>query len=399
MRGQENSEGRQQKAPVWFGPLAVWLAFGGAAACGVHGAPLGSASGSAGSSTSDLAGATGTSGGGGSGPPGSAGASGSSGVAGGAGVGAAGTTGTAGASGSAGGITGTTGVAGTNGAAGSVGSTGGTGTGASSGVTVDIGGTNVAKENVIAFINFGHSNMAGRGVDPPETRPFFFDAPDPHAWMYHSGRGFEPAVEPNTATDGGNKVNGMVSGGPSTALVKEAAALAPSKYFVTIPFGQSSAYCSQFLPGALYYEKLIAGVKELKGKVTFAAIFIYLGITERHGTQADIDNYPQCIKQLVTAVRADAGEPNLPLFINDYEMGTTGPLAPGCAFYNAFHPKQLSLPSVVPNSFLIPTDNPIVQIQDDHSTTDDHHFSLDGHKEYVRRVLQTMKDKGLFPWQ
>jgi hypothetical protein len=287
-------------------------------------------------------------------------------------------------------VGGVTGVAGTTGAA---------GTGASSGVTVNIGGTNVPKENVIAFINFGHSNMAGRGVDPPETRPFFFGAADPHAWMYHSGRGFEPAVEPNTATDGGNRVNGMVSGGPSTALVKEAAALAPSKYFVTIPFGQSSAYCSQFLPGALYYDKLIAGVRELKGKVTFAAIFIYLGITERHGTQADIDNYPQCINKLVTAVRADAGEPNLPLFINDYEMGTTGPLAPGCAFYNAIHPKQLMLPSVVANSFLIPTDNPIVQIQDDHSTSDDHHFSLDGHKEYVRRVLQTMKDKGLFPWQ
>jgi hypothetical protein len=255
----------------------------------------------------------------------------------------------------------------------------------------------VPKENAIAFIHIGHSNMAGRGVDLPATRPFFFGATDPHAWMYHSGKGFEPAVEPNTAGDGGNMINGMVSGGPGTALVKEAAALAPDKYFISLGFAQSSAYCSQFLPGALYYDKLIAGPKELKGKVTFAGIMIYLGITERHGTQADINNYPQCINQLVTAIRTDVGEPNLPLMINDYEMNTTGPLAVGSSFYNAIHPQELKVPMTVSNSVLIPTTT--VAIQDDHSTTDDHHFSLDGHKEYVRLLLQAMKDKGWFPWQ
>ena len=67
-----------------------------------------------------------------------------------------------------------------------------------SGITVNIGGTNVPKENVIAFINFGHSNMAGRGVSIAATRPYFFGATDPHGWMYHSGLGFQPAVEPKT---------------------------------------------------------------------------------------------------------------------------------------------------------------------------------------------------------
>jgi hypothetical protein len=272
------------------------------------------------------------------------------------------------------------------------------GAGPPSGATVNIGGVQVAKEDVIAFLHFGHSNMAGQGVSPAATRPFFFGAPDPHAWMYHAGAGFAPAVEPKTAGDGGNMVNGMVSGGPGTALVKEAAALAPGKYFVSIGFGRSGAYCSQFLPGALYYNQVIAGAKELKGKVTFGAIVVLLGITERHGTAADIANYPQCINRLITAVRTDLGEPNLPLLINDYEMGTTGPNNPQSAFALSIRPKMLMVPAAVSNAVVIPTDNPIVQIQDDTSTTDDHHFSLDGHKEYVRRVLQTMKDKGWFPW-
>ena len=328
---------------------------------------------------------------------------------------AAGSTATGSESGSAGAAGATTGDAGSTSATGSAGpagtsgsngtdagggdaSTGAAGMAPLSGITVNIGGTNVPKEYAIAFVNFGHSNMAGRGVSPSTTRPYFFGTPDPHAWMYHHGLGFQPAVEPKTAGDGGNSVNGMVSGGPSTALVKEAVALSPKNYFVTIGFGVSSAYCSQFLPGSLYYNDVITGAKELEGKVTFAAIVIMLGITERHGTQADIDNYPQCINKLVTAVRTDLGEPNLPLLLNDYEMGTTGPLAPTSAFALAIRPKILMVPSVVSNAVIIPTDNPIIQIEDDMSTNDEHHFSLDGHKEYVRRVLQTMKDKGWFPW-
>src|SRR5450432_2186747 len=369
--------------------------------CGVSGSQTtgGITTGSAGASSSGAAGAATAGASGGPGAAGSGSGAAGSGAAGATSSGAAGTIdpgtagsgplGTAGASGS-------TGAAGVTGTAGG-GVSGGTGGTPPSGITVNIGGTNVPKENAIAFLHFGHSNMAGRGVDLPATRPYFFGPTDPHAWMYHSGVGFQPAVEPTTAGDSGNMVNGMVSGGPGTALVKEAAALAPDKYFISIGYGQGSAYCSQFLPGALYYSKVMAGALELKGKVTFAGIMIYLGITERHGTQADINNYPQCINQLVTQIRTDLGEPNLPLMINDYEMGTTGPLAVGSAFELAIEPKILMVPMVVSNSVLIPTDG--VAIQDDHSTTDDHHFSLDGQKEYVRRMLATMQMKGWFPWQ
>jgi hypothetical protein len=381
--------------------LASAVAAFGCGVSGSGGPTGGTGSGTAGSSASGTAG-SGTAGtsGGGSGAAASGSGSAGTGAAGsstsGSGTGTAGDTGTAGtgSSGTAGG--GSSGTAGSLGSSGA-GGTGAAGTGTPSGVTINIGGTMVAKENAIAFIHIGHSNMAGRGVDLPATRPYFFGTPDPHAWMYHSGTGFEPAVEPKTAGDGENMLNGMVSGGPGTALVKEAAALAPGKTFISLGFGQSSAYCSQFLPGALYYDKLIAGPKELKGKVTFAGIMIYLGITERHGTTADVNNFPQCINQLVTAIRKDVGEPNLPMMINDYEMGTTGPLAVGSSFYNAIHPKILMVPTVVANSALIPTDG--VAIQDDHSTTDDHHFTLDGHKEYVRRMLMTMQQKGWFPWQ
>jgi hypothetical protein len=196
----------------------------------------------------------------------------------------------------------------------------------------------------------------------------------------------QPALEPGTAGDGA----GARFAGPGTALLKQAAALAPGKYFISLGYGQGSAYCTQFLPGALYYDLLMAAPKAIKGRVTFGAIIIMLGITERHGTAADISGYSSCINQLVTAIRADVGEPNLPLLLTDYEQEATGLLAVNQAFPLSIIPQIRLVPSVVSNSALVPTDALPMQ--------DDHHFNLDGHRIWTGRILQIMRDRGWFPW-
>ncbi len=391
--------------------VAVALA-GAAASCGVQGS---------GAPSTGVAGATGQAGAtasagnvGSAGSSGSAGSTGASGDTGAAGAtGAAGVAGSVGVAGSGGGATGSAGTVGAAGAAGAVGTAGTTGAAGSSlsGVTIKIGGVDVPKENAIAFIHFGHSNMAGRGLNPTATRPYFFDQTDPHAWMYHSASlapyangakaGFELAIEPKTAGDKSNNRTGTMAGGLGTALVKEAVAQgAPGKYFISLGYGIASAYCSQFLPGALYYNNVIAAAKELKGKVTFAGIVILLGITERHGTAADIQNFPTCINQISTAIRNDLGEPNLPVLLNGYEMGATSQLAPTQPFAQSIIPRIAAVPATVSTSAVVPLDNPLVQIEMNEmfEPNGDHHFTLDGHKEYARRVVQTMKDKGWWHW-
>lgn len=297
---------------------------------------------------------------------------------------------------STGGAPGATGGVGTTGGAGMAGGTGGavaTGggpaaTGGSSGVTVDINGTLIPKEDVIAFVHLGHSNMAGRSTSPSASRPYHFSETNLRAWIYRAGA-WSPALEPNTAGDRDGKAGKM--GGPGTALLKEAVALAPTRYFVSLGYGIGSAYCTQFLPGGLYYDQVMAAPKALKGKVTFGAIVIMLGITERHGTAADISGYPQCINQLVTAIRSDLAEPNLPLLINDYEMGSTGAeLSPTGTFAQQIIPRIKTIPSVVANSALVPADSIAMQ--------DDHHFNLDGQRTFAQRVLSVMKDKGWIKW-
>jgi hypothetical protein len=253
-----------------------------------------------------------------------------------------------------------------------------------SGVSINLGGVDVPKEHAIAFIHLGHSNMAGRASRPNASRPFHFQETHPRAWLYHPGSPPELALEPNTAGDTPNA-------GPGTALVKEAAMLAaPDDYFISLGFGVPSAYCSQFLPSGLYYDQLIAGPLAIKDRVTFGGIFIYLGITERHGTEADRTGFADCINELTTAIRNDVGVPDLPLLINDYEVEGTGEFAVGGEVATAIMPQIAKIPSTVENSALVSAEGLGMQ--------DNHHFNLDGHRVWVQRALAIMQEKGWFPW-
>jgi hypothetical protein len=263
---------------------------------------------------------------------------------------------------------------------------GGSGGGAPavSGVTINLGGVDVPKEKAIAFIHIGHSNMAGRATAPAASRAYHFQETHPHAFMYHPGSQPELAIEPKTAGD-------TSAAGPGTALVKEAALLAPNYYFISLGFGKASAYCTQFLPNGLYYDQLIDAPKKIKDRVTFGAIFIYLGITERHGSDADRTGFADCINQLATAIRTDVGAPNLPVMLNDYEVGASGEFVVGGDVYNGIKPQIDQVPSVVSNSALVSAQGLGMQ--------DDHHFNLDGQRTWAQRAMMTMQERGWFPWK
>jgi hypothetical protein len=307
----------------------------------------------------------------------------------------AGSTGTGGRSVDGDGMTGTGGAVG--------GGTGGSGAGgAPSGIMVDLGGTMVPKEKVIAFIHFGHSNMAGRGQTPSTLRPENFMTTtsdvDKRAWMYHAAgahMGYQPAVEPFTAGDTTSLNSNPPTGGPGTVLVKEAAKAWPGYYFVSLGFGQNAAYCGNYLPGTSFYKAATTAAIALKDKVTFGGIFVMLGITERHDP-GNYAKYPSCINTIVTQIRKDIGQPNLPLLLTDYEMAANNSagedLRPTGSFGTAIIPYIHMVPTVVANSALVPTVNCIHLV-------DDHHFQLDSHQNWVLSALDIMKSKPEWiPW-
>jgi carbohydrate esterase-like sialic acid-specific acetylesterase len=251
------------------------------------------------------------------------------------------------------------------------------------GAFVVIGGVQVPREKALVFIHYGHSNMAGRGINPVSLRPLFYDT-DPKIWSYGEDGQFVPAREP-TAPDGG------IGAGPGMAWLKAAAAAAgPDYYLISIAKGQGSATTAQYLKGGLYYSTFMNRAVRLKGKVTFAAVFVMMAITDRHMPLADQGGFADRTVKIISDIRADLGEPNLPVLHTDYEVTATGALAVDSDLGKRMRPLVLSLPQRIANLALVPTDQITLE--------DDHHFTLAGQKIWAERGVKIMIDRGWFPW-
>ena len=251
--------------------------------------------------------------------------------------------------------------------------------------TIDINGTAVPRSKAIVFVHFGHSNMAGLAQSPQSLRPYFFNT-QAQLWSYQGGGRFVPAKEP-TAPD--PPVH--LGAGPGMAWLRAAAAAAgPDYHFISVARGRGGATTEDYLKGGLYYSTFVDRAVELKGKVTFGALFIMMGITDRHLPTADQDGFTDRMVKIIADIRADLGEPNLPVLHTDYEVEAQGELAITAPIGMKFRPQILKLPSRVTNLAIIPTDGtPLI---------DDHHFDMTGHKLWADRGIQIMIQRGWFPW-
>jgi hypothetical protein len=254
-----------------------------------------------------------------------------------------------------------------------------------SGITVNINGTLVPKEKAIVFIHFGHSNMRGQASTPASLRSFFYDT-QPQLWVYQGANRFVLAKE-ETAPENTT----ITTAGPGMALLRSAAAAAPSDYhFISIGRGNGSSPSTEFLKGGVLYAAFMNRALELKGKVTFGGLFVMLGITERHLPTADQPGYPARMQQIIADIRADLGEPNLPVLYCDAEVLATGDLAPTGAIGGVILPMTRMLPGLINKLVLVPTDGLGMQ--------DDHHFDFSGQKLWSERAIALMQSNGWFPW-
>ena len=256
----------------------------------------------------------------------------------------------------------------------------------SAGVT--IAGAFIPRDKVIAILHIGHSNMAGRATMPAAIKPYFYDT-DPQLWVYGKG-GFKPAQEP-TAPD--NEAG--QAAGPGMALLRSALAIAPEdSVFVSIGHGHSGSfggYCSNFRKGGLFYDVVMKPAIELRGKVTFGAIFTMFGQSEHQLDAASNRLFADCLAGVAAEMRADLGEPELPFIMGDYEAGISRPdIAPGSALGKVLIAQLQMAQAKIPRSMLIPTDGLEMQ--------DNHHFDMAGHKLWAERGMKILLDQKWAPW-
>jgi hypothetical protein len=251
---------------------------------------------------------------------------------------------------------------------------------------VTINGTFYPKEKAVAFIHFGHSNMRGQATGPSSLRSYFYDTV-PGLWSYKDT--FSLAKEP-TAPEAGTQA----LAGPGMAILHSAhAAAASDVQFISIGYGVGSKTSVDYLKStATYYPKFMKWATALKGKVTFGAIVIMLGITDgEHLATNLVPDFPKRIAQIVSDIRADLGEPNLPVLFCDYEQMAKGDLAPTGSVGKVMQPLIRMLPGMVSKLVLVPTDGLGME--------DDHHFNMQGHKDWADRLIMLMQSNGWFPWK
>ncbi|MGB8295878.1 MAG: sialate O-acetylesterase [Polyangia bacterium] len=293
------------------------------------------------------------------------------------------TTSSGGQTAASGGVSGTGGKSAATGGASTGGSSGG---GGASGAGVTINGKFVPKDKAVVFIHFGHSNMRGAATTPTSLTSYFYDTVD-GLWSYKGS--FTLAKEP-TAPQAG-----YTSAGPGMAILHSAqgaVAATSDVQFISVGYGQGSATTVDYQKSGLYYPVFMGWAGQLKGNVTFGAIVIMLGVTDgEHLASNLVPGFPARVVQLVSDIRSDLGEPNLPVLFCDYEQNATGQYAITGAIGTVMVPLIKQLPGLISNLVLVPTDG--IEMQDNH------HFDLQGHKDWAGRVISLMQSNNWFPWQ
>jgi len=282
-------------------------------------------------------------------------------------------------------VTGSGGASASGGANGTGGSSGSGGSTSTAGVMIN--GQFVPKEKAVVFIHFGHSNMRGQATKPTSLMSYFY-TPVAGLWSYKGS--FTPAKEP-TAPEGN-----MTYAGPGMAILHSAQAALSSGsdvQFISVGYGIGSKTSVDYLKATnTYYPIFMKWAGDLKDNVTFGAIVIMLGITDGEHLPSDqVPGFPGRIAQIVSDIRNDLGQPHLPVLFCDYEQMATGTLAPTGSVGMVMQPLIHMLPDMIKDLVLVPTDGLEMQ--------DDHHFDMQGHKDWANRVIMLMQSNDWFPWK
>ncbi|HEY0710160.1 MAG TPA: sialate O-acetylesterase [Polyangia bacterium] len=253
--------------------------------------------------------------------------------------------------------------------------------------TITIGGKSLTKEDVVVFLHIGHSNMAGRTNTPAALRAYNFET-HPQLWAYAKGGSWRPAKEPLS----GDYLTEN-NAGPGMSILQTALKLAPNRTIVSIGRGHDGSiggHCRNFRKGALLYDFVMAPAMELKGKVTFGAIFTMLGVNEFRRDAANLTKFHECLAGIASDMRTDLGDPNIPFVLGDWEAGATGAFDP-TRDYAVTTKAQIRMAAAnIPRSVLIPTEMLPM--------TDDHHYDLTGYKMWAERGFDLLQKAQLLPW-
>jgi hypothetical protein len=265
---------------------------------------------------------------------------------------------------------------------------------------INLGGTQVPKENFIVYLLIGHSDMAGV-IDTGND-----SVTNPHAWVYRwaTTKTWQLAKEVDSLTDG---LGPGGTGGPGMPFIKLLVSRYPTTYFGVINNASYSATCwdinaggdyssisaanNRYHPGALLFQEIITAARAIMDSATLGGILCMLGTVEatRAANISVCQNFSNEVDSMVTNMRDSLGLPNLPFIMDAYENGATGSFALTNLWPSIVAQQIDSVPYKVSLSVIVNS----VGIQ----MWNDHEYSPAGQKEFATRAVDSIQAKGFLP--
>ncbi len=245
-------------------------------------------------------------------------------------------------------------------------------------LAVELNGQEVPKENLVAWIFIGHSNMAGRYL---KSVDFTVDADN--IWKLRYGD-WDKAEEPYS-------VNANW-GGPCNFFLREMVdQFPPSQYpdihHAVINNGKTQRKTWHYHEGNDGYDEIMGWINQYKDEMTIAGMFVLLGYMERSDSYNEFSNNAQ---QVISDFRDGLGMPNLPVVWGAMEnSGGNGDV----------HRAIQDLPDKIDNVYINQIRGPCGDYGSDKDRCNggDHHFNWYGYEKWGQECVSIIIDKGLMP--
>jgi hypothetical protein len=217
-------------------------------------------------------------------------------------------------------------------------------------------------ENLELFLLIGQSNMAGRGPIGPEDK-----VPHPRVFMLTKEKTWAPALDPLHFDKPDIAAVGLAS-----TFARVVADAEPAARIGLIPAAFGGTSLDQWKPGGELYTNAVerARIAQQHGKLV--AILWHQGEADS-GDAGKVATYTERFKALVTQLRSDLGNPQLPIIVG--ELGEYRPT------YAPMNEVLKKLPNVISNCRFVSS----AGLKDKGDQT---HFDTPSLHEFGRRYAQ-----------
>ena len=217
------------------------------------------------------------------------------------------------------------------------------------------------------FLLIGQSNMAGRGVVEEQDK-----LPIPRVWMLNKEMEWVPAVDPVHFDK-----PAIAGVGLARSFGKTLAAVNPGAEIGLVPAAFGGTSLQEWTPGGKLYEDAVRRAKFAMKSGRLRGILWHQGEADS-GKKELAATYHERFAVMITKMRADLGEPSVPVVVGELGRFVSGGPEARYPFAMLVNEQLATLPLTVPHAAFVTSEGLT-------SNPDHLHFDARSQREFGRR--------------